>query len=91
MNYKTKSAKVCRVMCRLNFKVALHESICLYGFAGMCATCAIYSIKLFNKCITALEGHGAMAVTSFNSLTKLRNLVAQVAQVAQITKHQGGI
>ena len=78
-------------MCRLNFKAVLHESICLYGFVGMCATCATYSIKLFNKYITAIVGHGVMRVTNLNSLTKLRNLSAQVSRVAQIDKQKGGI
>jgi len=91
MNYKTKSAKVCRVMCRLNFKAALYESICLYGFVGMCATCATYSIKLFNKRITAPVGSEAIGVANLNSITKLRNLAAQVARATQITKHQEGI
>ena len=88
MNYESNSAKVCRAMCHVDSMVSLHESPNLYGFVSMCATCATYLIKLFNKCITALAGHGVMAVTSLNSLTKLRNLVAQVAQ---ITKYQGDI
>ena len=91
MNYESNSARVCRAMCHVGSMVSLHESPNLYGFVRMCAICATYLIKLFNKRITALASHGVMAVTSLNSLTKLRNLVAQVARVAQITKYQGDI
>ena len=79
MNYKAKSARVCHPMCHASFMVALHESFNLYGFVGMCATCATYLIKLFNKYITAPAGHGVMGPTGANNLTKLLNLVAQVA------------
>lgn len=91
MNYKTKSAGMCHSMCHLTLGVALHKSPYLYGFYGMCATCATYFIKLFNQYITVLVGHGAMGVASLNSLTKLRNLVSQASRVAQIAKHQGHI
>ena len=79
MNYKTKSARMCHPMCHVSFMVALHESLNLYGFVGMCATCATYLIKLFNKYITAPAGHGVMGPTGANNLTKLRNLASQVA------------
>jgi len=79
MNYKSKSASMCRPTCHVSFMVALHESAYLYGFIGMCATCATYLIKLFNRYITAPVGHGVMKVSGSSNLTKLRNLVAQVA------------
>ena len=79
MNYKAKSARVCHPKYHVSFMVALRESAYLYGFIGMCATCATYLIKLFNKYITAPAGHGVMKVSDSNNLTKLRNLVAQVA------------
>jgi len=79
MNYKAKSARVCHPMCHASFMVALHESFNLYGFVGMCATCATYLIKLFNKYITAPTGHGVMKVSDSNSLTKLRNIASKAA------------
>lgn len=79
MNYKGKSARVCRPTCHISCMVALYESAYLYGFIGMCATCATYLIKLLNKYITAPVGHGAMKVSSSNNLTKLRNIASQVA------------
>jgi len=91
MKYKAKSARVYHPTCHVSFMVALRESAYLYGFIGMCATCATFSVKLFNKYITAPAGHGVMAVTSLNSLTKLRNLAAKVARAAQINKGQGDI
>lgn len=91
MNYKTKSARMCHALCRLNFRAALHESICLYGFSGVCASCATYFIKLFNKYITALVGSGALGMESLNTPITIRNLAAQVARVAQIAKRQGDI
>ena len=81
MNYESNSAKVCRAMCHVDSMVSLHESPNLYGFVSMCATCATYLIKLFNKYITALVGHGVMGPTGANNLTKLLNLVAQVAHI----------
>ncbi len=91
MNYKSKSAKVCHAMYHLFLKVAFHESAYLYGLIGMCATCATYLIKLFNRYITAPVGHGVMEAISLNSLTKLGNLAAQVVRAAQITRHKGDI
>ena len=83
MKYKAKSARMCHpmchAMCHVSFIVALHESLNLYGFVDMCATCATYLIKLFNKYITALVGHGVMGATGANNLMKLRNLASQVA------------
>jgi hypothetical protein len=79
MNYKAKSARMCHPMCHVSFMVALYESHSLYGFVGMCAT---YLIKLFNKYITVLVGHGVKGATGANNLTKLRILASQVAQVA---------
>jgi len=79
MSRKTKSAAWCHPVCQWGFGVALHESHSLYGFLGASAYGAIYLIKLFNRYITALVGHGVMGATGANNLTKLRNLVAQVA------------
>jgi len=79
MNYESNGARMCHPVCYVSFMVALHESIYLYGFYGIYATCATYLIKLFNKYIAALGGHRAIEVVSLNSLTKLRNLAAQVA------------
>jgi len=42
MNHKATSARVCQPTCHVSFMVALHESSNLYGFNGMCATCATY-------------------------------------------------
>ena len=78
MNNKGKSARMCHPMRHVSFMVALHESIYLYGFVGMCATCATYLIKLFNRYITALVGHGVMGATGANNLTKLQNIASQV-------------
>jgi len=79
MNYKAKSARVCHPKYHVSFMVALRESAYLYGFIGMCATCATYLIKLFYKYVTAPVGHGTMKVSSSNILTKLRNIASQVA------------
>lgn len=79
MNYKAKNARMCHPMCHVSFIVALHESPNLYGFVGMCAACATYLIKLFNKYITALVGHEVVGATGANNLTKLLNLASQVA------------
>ena len=83
MNHKTKSAMLCPSECHVRLIAALHESLYLYGFIGMSATRVSYSIKLFNKYITAPVDHGVMGATGANNLTKLRNLVAQVAQIAR--------
>lgn len=88
MNYRTSGARVRHAMCRFILKATLFESPNLYGFVGMRATCATYSIKLFNKYITTPVSHGVIGVASLNHLKKLRNLAAQVTQ---ITKHQGDI
>jgi len=79
MSRKTKSAAWCHPLWQWGFGMALHESPSLYGFVGVGAYGATCLIKLFNKYITVLVGHGAMGVASLNSLTKLRNLAAQVA------------
>ena len=91
MNHKTKSAMLCFCECHVRLMAALHESLYLYGFIGMSATCVSYSIKLFNKYITVPVDHVVMGATGSKNLTKLRNLVAQVAQAAQIAKHQRDI
>ena len=79
MKHEIKSAMLFRSKCHVSLIAAFHESVYLYGFIGMCATCATYLVKLFNKYITVPVGHGVMKVSSPNSMTKLRNLVAQVA------------
>ena len=79
MNHKATSARVCQPTCHVSFMVALHESSNLYGFNGMCATCATYLIKLFNKYILVPVGHGVMRVIGSNSLTKLRNIASKAA------------
>lgn len=84
MNNLTKSA----LWCHFVLGVALQESAYLYGFWGASAYGAIYILKIYRRCVTALVGFRGMRVVTQIRVKKLQNLGPPMALTAPWTERK---